>query len=168
TSGYLRLEGAHDRLYKLMGDDEARDAAADRAANAARAAQERAEQEERDDRRRRGFRTTRDTPQPMPSLEEDVDATVMTSVSADDIRAALAAAGHVEVDNASLKDTIPPTPRASLSQLEEVLKEHTDAIADAISEANPNGTADGQDWDMPTMQVTAGDLAAALKERGFE
>ena len=178
VSGYLRLERAHDRLYELMGDDLVRAAEARRAAFRKQKNLEQAEQDKEDARRRRGYRATMSAPPTEsaapPGEDGDVDATMMVGVSASDVEAAIEAA-RATVEAEAEEAFVKTTPNASAEpsrrarELEQVLRERSAELTRArpAMTDGPDKAAD-DNWDMPTMQVTAATIAAALKERGIE
>lgn len=176
VSGYLRLEKAHDRLYELMGDDQVRAAEARRAAFRERKDLEQIKEDKEDARLRRGYRATMSAPptesDAEPEEDGDVDATMMAGVSASDVEAAIEAARLTVETQAALAMATPIADgeRARRArELENVLRERSAELTHArpAMTDGPAGAA-GDDWDMPTMQVTAATIAAALKERGIE
>ncbi len=178
TSGFLRLEQSHDRLYELMGDDEVRTYEARQAARRRQQYREQEAREAEEERMRRGFRKTHHTPgasrpAPKPVVEDEVDATMMAGFNAADVeqalreaRAATAAQDQQAAEELDLDPTLQPG-MLSAKDIEAALLQRNQEQTRARP-AMPEAPSLDDDWDMATMKVSARDLAAALKERGIE
>jgi len=161
TSGYLRLEQAHDRLYELMGDDEVRTAEARSAAAQQRREREQTKRDQAEERMRRGYRPTHLTPSTMLAVpaDDDVDSTDIAASASDALEASIATTEmmHTSVD--------PTKARKGLSG-------HFNAIKGAEkrqrSKASAGSSTDpvdpDQSWNIPTTRVTAEHIAAIMKD----
>lgn len=158
TSGYLRLEQAHDRLYELMGDDEVRTAEARSAAAQQRREREQTKRDQAEERMRRGYRPTHLTPSTMHAVpaDDDVYSTDIAASASDTLEASIATTEVMQtsIDRAKAKRG---------------LSGHFDARSNAEkrqrSEASASKAADpDQSWNIPTTRVTADNIVAIMKD----